>query len=529
MFQSDISLAWVVAVSLLALASIVRLLRRASGYKTRSQGLPLPPGPPGLPIVGHLLEIPGGKDLPWKAYREYSRRYGKLISLASMGRRLMIIDDPKIAIELFEKRSAVYSSRAPSVITESCGWDWDLGFLPYGRKWRSRRRMFWQHFHPGVIDRYYPVQEDAARRLLVRVLSSSSEKLVDDIRYSLGEVLIRAAYGLQSTDTNDKYIALIEDAMTSMDLMVAPGTNTLDLFPLLTRVPTWLPGTSLLRRMKHYRTLTSQIRELPWVDSKEAISTGKASPSMATALIEELYHQQDDAQLEDTVKDVLAVAYAAGIDTTFVSTCAFFVAMSLHPDVQRKAQAELDAVIGDSRLPELTDREKLPYVNAVVKELQRWHVVTPLGVPHVNVEDDQYEGHFIPKGSLLMVNAWSMLHDEEMYPDPERFDPERYLENGIPKSSPIRDPATVAFGFGRRICPGRYFAETTLFIYIALALHTLDITPPVDEHGRPIQVEVKPSNDLISRLEDCRCTVKPRSMVAENLIRGASELASRTA
>lgn len=80
--------------------------------------------------------------------------------------------------------------------------------------------------------------------------------------------------------------------------------------------------------------------------------------------------------------------------------------MSLYPDVQRKAQVELDAVVGQGRLPQLADRDKLPYVTAVVREVLRWHTVAPLGVPHVSVSDDEYNGYFIPKGSIVLANVW---------------------------------------------------------------------------------------------------------------------------
>lgn len=80
--------------------------------------------------------------------------------------------------------------------------------------------------------------------------------------------------------------------------------------------------------------------------------------------------------------------------------------MALYPDVQQKAQEELDAVIGQSRLPEFSDRNSLPYINALVKELHRWHVVTPIGVPHLSTDDDEYEGYFIPARSLVCPNLW---------------------------------------------------------------------------------------------------------------------------
>ena len=82
------------------------------------------------------------------------------------------------------------------------------------------------------------------------------------------------------------------------------------------------------------------------------------------------------------------------------------MAMALFPEAQRKAQEEIDRVVGTDRLPTFEDRENLPYVDALVKEALRWHPVVPMGVPHVTTEDDIYEGYFIPKGSILLPNIW---------------------------------------------------------------------------------------------------------------------------
>ena len=85
---------------------------------------------------------------------------------------------------------------------------------------------------------------------------------------------------------------------------------------------------------------------------------------------------------------------------------AFILAMVMHPDVQDKAQKELDTVIGHKRLPTFEDRPSLPYINAIVKELVRWHVVAPTGVPHATVRDDEYNGHLIPGNTMIICNAW---------------------------------------------------------------------------------------------------------------------------
>ena len=91
---------------------------------------------------------------------------------------------------------------------------------------------------------------------------------------------------------------------------------------------------------------------------------------------------------------------------TFSTLLSFFMAMAMYPEVQVKAQAELDAVVGLDRFPEHTDRDALPYVNAVVKESYRWENVLPLGVVHRCMEEDEYEGYSIPKGTLLFPNVW---------------------------------------------------------------------------------------------------------------------------
>jgi cytochrome P450 len=132
---------------------------------------------------------------------------------------------------------------------------------------------------------------------------------------------------------------------------------------------------------------------------------------------------EEDGTPFDLVKEVTAVAYLAGSDTTVAAVLSFFLAMLVYPDVQAKAQAELDRVVGTDRLPELEDRQALPYVEGVINECLRWLPVLPMGafifitllyvlmwhtgVPHKTTQDDEYNGYFIPKGALVMGSVWS--------------------------------------------------------------------------------------------------------------------------
>ncbi|QRV88346.1 cytochrome P450 family protein [Ceratobasidium sp. AG-Ba] len=154
------------------------------------------------------------------------------------------------------------------------------------------------------------------------------------------------------------------------------------------------------------------------------------------------------------------------------------MAMLLFPEVQKRAQREIDIVTNSSRLPTLEDRQKLEYVERLVHEALRWCPVLPGGVPHACSQDDFYRGYHIPRGTIIYPNVWAMSRDPEIYCDPELFNPDRFLDSNL--------PTAPAFGFGRRACPGLYYGHASLLIIIASVLASFDILPIKDEHSKDI-------------------------------------------
>ena len=141
--------------------------------------------------------------------------------------------------------------------------------------------------------------------------------------------------------------------------------------------------------------------------------------------------------------------------------------MVVHSDVQKRVQEEIDRVVGNDRLPDFSDHSSLPYLNALVKELLRWHPSIPVGVPHAAIADDEYNGYFIPGGTTVFANIWfaavffcrsnmtdlqhmAILRDPEVYAQPDDFIPDRFLDAAGNLDVRGRDPADVMFGFGRR-------------------------------------------------------------------------------
>ncbi|KAG6906667.1 hypothetical protein DXG01_012695 [Tephrocybe rancida] len=196
--------------------------------------------------------------------------------------------------------------------------------------------------------------------------------------------------------------------------------------------------------------------------------------------------------------------------------------MSLHPEVQIKARAEIEEAVGTDRLPTFADRPKLPYINAICREIFRFHTVVPNGLPHVVMEDDIHDGFLIPKGSIIIANLWNMLHDPESYAEPHKFNPSRFITTKDHIAE--RDVYDIIFGFGRRICPGmsiltgRVLADGSLFIVAAMSLAVLDISKFVGEDGKVVEPTLHPLNGSVSQPTPFKCSIKVRSPEALALL-----------
>ena len=167
--------------------------------------------------------------------------------------------------------------------------------------------------------------------------------------------------------------------------------------------------------------------------------------------------------------------------------------MIAHPEFQKRAQAELDEVVGRSRAPTFSDAPNLPYIQAMVRETLRWRPPIPLGVPHNTIEDEWYDGMFIPKGTMCLVNLWQCHRDPALYgDDAASFNPERFLDaHGriFPGPAETRDEGHSSYGFGRRTCVGRHLANESLFITIATVLWAARLERDHDYSGKEVPLD----------------------------------------
>lgn len=490
---------------LLCLLIVCKLLRRS---KT---SIPLPPGPKGLPLIGNVLDMPSGQE--WLTFSKWGERWGDICSVTVFGQPIIVLNSAKTAFDLLDRRSSIYSDRPVLEMAGNLiGWKNTLVLIPYGDRFRRFRRLF-----HGVIgsrttmSKFWAIEEVETRRFLRRVLTKPGD-LAAHVRHTAGAIILRISHGYEVKDENDLFVALADTATKQFSLATAPGAYLVDVIPALRHLPIWFPGAGFLRTAKEWASTLSEMVDQPFNFVKRDVAAGTAPISFVSCL---LNNKPIDSEEEFDIKWSAASLYSGGADTTVSAIYSFFLAMALHPETAKKAQLEIDTIIGNDRLPSFEDRPYLPYVDALCKEVLRWNAVVPTGVPHRVTQDDTYHGFLIPEGSLVIANIWQILHDPKIYTDPDLFDPDRFIPSE--SRSAETDPRTLCFGFGRRICPGLHLADASVFISCAMALAVFDISKCV-ENGVTIEPVHENTSGTISHPKPFKCSIKPRSEKAVTLI-----------
>ncbi|CCM01268.1 uncharacterized protein FIBRA_03317 [Fibroporia radiculosa] len=462
----------------LAAVALYRILRH------RSQ-LPLPPGPPGLPYIGNALQMPA--DQSWKAFTQWAQVYGDVMHLSVMGRDFVVLSSPEAVSDLLEKRSAIYSDRpVMPMLGEMMGYNQLIPLSPYGAHHRDCRKLLVSGLSPRNEPEYNMVQAAKTLEYLPKILADS-KRFRSHIRCLVASTVFQITHGYGVANLDDPMTQLAEQTNDDFSRAATPGAFLVDAFPILQYVPDWFPGAGFKRKAKEWRKSSDKLRNEPYEMVEQQVIEGTASPSFTADLI----RSKEGITPEDQYIQKCASAsfYVAGADTTVSAMESFFLAMSLYPEVQKKAQEEIDSLVEPGRLPNFSDRSKLPYLDALLKEIHRWNPVAPLALPHRVTENDIYRGYRIPAGATILANSWAILHDPARYPSPFDVIPERYLSKTNEHLNP--DPRPFEFGYGRRVCPGQLFAEDSLFIFAAMVLSTFNISKASNPDGKTIEPEVE--------------------------------------
>lgn len=333
--------------------------------------------------------------------------------------------------------------------------------MPYGARWRAHQRLQASYINIRMSETYRELQDIESKQLMFEMLSTSD--FTDRFHRYSSSLIYTLAYGKRMERGDEPEVKAIDQIMDNFLYAARVGTWIVDALPALNYLPSWLaPWKRYGDKLHHfestnYLTFWDQgLSTKTWNWCKQAKERPEA---------------QSMAPLE-LAYDV-GIVYEAGSDTTTMALEVFTMAAVVYPAVVKKAQKELDSVIGSERLPSFSDKTNLPFVNAIVKEVLRWRPVSAGGIPHAVIQDDEYMGYKIPKGATVIGNHWAISLDEKVYDDPYTFKPERWIEQP--------DLPLIAFGFGRRQCTGQHIARNSLYINIARLLWAFDIGPAFEE------------------------------------------------
>ena len=288
-------------------------------------------------------------------------------------------------------------------------------------------------------------------------------------RYACSVVSI-IGWGRRIVRKNDYVAKQALEVMANAVDVIIPGLYWMESLPFLTKLPKWL--YPLPRAIQDQANLMARYFYALSLEGSRG-----AEDSFSKRLIEE---QTSNGLSDEEIASLTSNLIGGGVDTTSSTIISCILAMCVFPEVQKKAQKELDEVIGHDRSPDWADEASLPYIDAIIKETLRWRSVTILGgIPHAPIRDDVYNGYHIPAGTNITGNLWAIHRNPREFPLPDKFEPERYFK-GLHFDYP-NARGHNAFGWGRRQCSGQPLAEASLAISVARLLWAFDIQPGLDD------------------------------------------------
>ncbi|KAG4431085.1 hypothetical protein IFR05_013440 [Cadophora sp. M221] len=484
----------------------------------------MPPGPFPLPIIGNTHLLPDTK--PWIYFEEVAKRHNTNVITFWIGRNPTIwICDAWAASELLDKRAGIYASRPRMVVFGELGpGQTNLVSMYYGPRWRVHRKL--THMGVGLqqVRNYRGFQNDESMLVAYNILQTPEDYEKHFERYAASVVSI-IGFGRRIASTKDPIISEVLAVMQRAAELNVPGKTfpmLMETFPFLAKFPTSIApwkhglGGKNARGGSFYYSLAEEANN---------------NPEQPQCYVKKLFEEAPQYNLR--VEEIAALTgnlFGAGSDTSSSTLVTFVLACCAFPEVLPKAWEELDRVIGSERSPSMDDEPNLPYIKAFVKEVFRWRSVAIIGgQPHAPIQDDEYKGWLIPKGTWVQGNVWAIHHNERDFPDPDRFDPSRYLKENAHSRPFPNERGYMTFGWGRRVCSGQGLAEQGTFMTIARLLWAFNIRKARDSSGKEIPVDIFDyTNGLNMRPNPFKCQILPRSPeIRKTIIREGEEALQR--
>ncbi|KAK9157107.1 hypothetical protein Scep_003681 [Stephania cephalantha] len=464
------------------------------------------PEPPGAwPIIGHLPILVSAKQ-PHRAFAALAEKHGPAFLLRMGMSPMLIVSSREVAKECYTAKDHVFATRPVTTAGKLMAYDHSvMGFTPFGTYWREIRKIATvELFSARRIGMLKPVRQSEVslwmKGLHEKWVQNGNSSVSVELKTQLEELTFnlltqmvagKRYYGSNVAKADEKMAGLFRHAVQQFNYHLG-NSEMYDALPFMA----WLDFKGDAKAMKNTQKDLDYIMQT-WLDEHRV----KADQMRGDAInntrdfLDVLVMMEKTGQFSSAIKDIDTTIKAlaltqlvAGVDS-MANTMVWVLALLLNnPEMLAKAQIELDTNVGKDRLVEESDIPNLNYLQALLKETLRMYPVGPLLVPHEAMEDCDVGGYFVPRGTGLFINAWTIQRDPNVWAEPDRFQPERFLTTNVDMDVKGQSYELLPFGSGRRSCPG-----------VGLALQVMHLTL-----ARILQAfELKTNPDVGVNLEEC--------------------------
>lgn len=454
-------------------------------YLSRKATFPLPPGPRGLPVLGYLPFL--GPNLHHE-FTKIAQRYGPIFKLQLGRKTYIIVSSSDLAKEVVRVQDDVFANRDPSLagIIITYGGN-DIVWSDNNSYWRNLRKVFVSEVLSNKnLEDSRSFRRAGVRKIIKHIYESMGTELdFGGIAFTSSLSVVTSMMWGKSLDEDDKSsnlgVGFREVISKIVDLLGSP--NVSDLFPVLARFDLQGVQRDIKKQLKNVDVIFQRIIEDRISDKPEESVEQQGRKDLLQILLEHKQQNNEQTFSITQIKALFMDIVTGGTDTT--STMAEWTMSELlkNPVVMKKIQDELEQVVGMNNIVEESHIPDLRYLDAAIKETFRLHPPLPLLIGRCPNQSCTVAGYRVPKGSNVFLNIWAIHRDPKYWENPTEFDPSRFLNPDGTSKFDYNGYNTnfMAFGSGRRRCPGVPLGEKMLVYLLASSLHSFDWSLPKDK------------------------------------------------
>nr|AUD09141.1 cytochrome P450 family 2 subfamily B [Neotoma stephensi] len=443
----------------------------------------LPPGPRPLPLLGNLLQMDRGGLL--KSFIRIREKYGDVFTVYLGPRPVVMLYGTEAIREALVDQAEAFSGRGTIAVIKPVIEEYGMIFSN-GERWKVLRRFAlatMRDFGMGKRSVEERIQEEA--QCLVEELKKSQGAPLDPtflFQCITANIICSIVFGERFDYKDRQFLRLLDLFYQTFSLMSSFSSQVFELFSGFMK---YFPGA--------HRQICRNLQEiLNYIGQCVKNHQANLDPSNPRDFIDtyllrmekEKSNQHTEFHQQNLLNSVMSLFFA-GTETTSTTLRYGFLLLLKYPHVAEKVQKEIDQVIGSHRLPTLDDRNKMPYTDAVIHEIQRFSDLAPIGAPHKVTKDTLFRGYLLPKNTEVYPILSSALHDPQYFEQPDTFNPDHFLDaNGALKKS----EAFMPFSLGKRMCLGEGIARNELFLFFTTILQNFSLSSPL----APKDIELSP-------------------------------------